>query len=234
MEVMRMRTFMLSVALVSSMMFTVPSLSWAIPVNTNIDIDNGQTGSFRYSVIHAADSCSHGLCMSGSYVYGTPLQGTLNGDLDLDDSLSLNNIRGVLSAPQGNIQFTGGFLNAPSGGGLTRGQLQYSFLSGNLSGESGTFYFLARQHCCSNAFLGGPNHFTSDGFILWGNNWDMTANDGLNSRQAVVNAGLTPLGIDIVGGNYTATPEPSSMMLLGSGLAGLLYLRKKQGHSVES
>ncbi|GJL63959.1 MAG: hypothetical protein NPIRA04_26130 [Nitrospirales bacterium] len=136
-----------------------------------------------------------------------------------------------MNAPQGNIQFTGEFLNASGGGGLTNGELQYSFLSGILQGETGMFYFFASQYCCTGAPFGGLNHLPANEFTLWGNNWDISASNGLNSRQAV--PGSTPLGIDIAGGNYTATPEPSSMLLLGSGLAGLLYWRKKQIHQVE-
>ncbi|GJL50825.1 MAG: hypothetical protein NPIRA01_20520 [Nitrospirales bacterium] len=229
-----MQKIMLSAAFVLLLFSMTVSPSWAVPVNTNIEILNGGSGSgFRYSVIHSANCSSTPLCMSGSYLYGTPLTGSLNGDFDITGPLSLRNIRGTLNAPQGNIQFTGGFLNTSGEGGLTSGELQYSFLSGNLQGETGTFYFLASQHCCAGGPFGGPNHLTASGFTLWGNNWDIMANSGLSSRQAVLDAGFTPLGIDIVGVNYTATPEPSSMLLLGSGLAGLFYWRKKQVHQVE-
>lgn len=228
-----MRKLILSVTLIFLNLSLAVSASWAVSVNTDIEILNRGPGSgFNYSLIHSAN-CSNALCMSGSTLYGKPFTGTLNGLLDLSGPLSLSNITGMLSASQGDVAFTGGFLNASNGGGLTSGQLHYNFLSGSLQGESGTFYFLASQHCCSSAPYGGPNHLTPNGFTLWGNNWDITANSGLNSRQAVLNAGLTPLGIDLVGkhhpGSTTATPEPTSMLLLGTGLAGLFYWRKKQG-----
>ena len=227
-----MRKLIFSSALSISILSMMVSVSWAVPVNTDIEILNRGPGSgFNYSLIHSAN-CSGSLCMSGSTLYGKPFSGTLNGELELLGPLTLNNISGTLSASQGNVEFTGGFLNAPNGGGLTSGQLHYNFLSGSLQGESGTFYFLASQHCCSSAPFGGPNNLTPDGFTLWGNNWDITANSGLNSRQAVINAGLTPLGIDLVGrhrpGSTTSVPEPASVLLFGSGLAGLLYWRKKE------
>ncbi|MGB0910714.1 MAG: PEP-CTERM sorting domain-containing protein [Nitrospirales bacterium] len=232
-----MRTFILNSVFIFSILCIASTPSWAISVNTDIEILNRGPGSgFNYSLIHSAN-CSSALCMSGSYLYGKDLSGTLNGDLDLTTAPTLSNIRGVLTAPQGGIEFTGGFLHAVDDGGLTSGQLDYTFLSGKLKGESGTFFFLARQLCCSSAPYGGPNHLTPNGFTLWGNNWDITADGGLNSREAVLNAGLTPLGIDLVGGNYstptTATPEPTSMLLLGSGMAGLLYWRKKKAKAVE-
>ncbi len=229
-----MRSFILNSAFIIAILFTAVSPSWAIPVNTDIEILNRGPGSgFNYSLIHSANCSGSGLCMSGSTLYGNGFFGTLNGNLDLAGPLTLNSITGLLMASQGNVQFTGGFLNASNGGGLASGQLDYNFLSGNLQGETGTFYFLATQLCCNAAPYGGPNHFTSDGITLWGNNWDITANNGLNSRQAVLDAGFTPLGIDLVGGQYstpktTATPEPTSLLLLGSGIAGLLYWRKKR------
>ncbi len=237
MEVNGMRTFILNSAFIFSILCIASTPSWAVSVNTDIEILNRGPGSgFNYSLIHSAN-CSSALCMSGSYVYGKELIGTLNGDLDLSAAPTLSNIKGILTAPLGKIEFTGGFLNAVSDAGLTSGQLHYNFLSGDLRGQSGTFYFLARPLCCSSAPYGGPNHLTPEGFTLWGNNWDITAKSGLNSRQAVINAGFKPLGIDLVGGNYstptTATPEPTSMLLLGSGMAGLLYWRKKKAKAVE-
>ena len=224
-----MRKLILSSSLILSILSMAVSVSWAVPMNTDIEILNRGPGSgFNYSLIHTAD-CSRSLCMSGSTLYGKDFSGTLNGLLDLSGPLSLSNITGTLRASQGDVEFTGGFLNAPNGGGLTSGQLHYKFLSGDLEDESGTFYFLASQHCCSSAPFEGPNHLTPNGFTLWGNNWDITATSGgPSNRQAVIDAGMTPLGIDLVGGNYTTTPEPTSVLLLGSGLAGLAYWRKKQ------
>ncbi len=228
-----MRTGGMNPVLIAMLFFMMSGPAWALPVNTDIEILNRGPGTgFNYSLIHSAN-CSRPLCMSGSVLYGRDFEGTLNGDLDnVWGPLTLSNIRGTLSSTQGNIQFTGGFLNGQDDGFAT-GQLHYNFLSGSLQGESGTFYFLSSQLCCSSAPFGGPNHLTSEGFTLWGNNWDITANGGLNSRQALINAGFTPLGIDLVGGNYTtpsttATPEPTSILLFGSGILGLVYLRKNK------
>ena len=196
--------------------------SWSASMNINIEIQNGSGGGFGYSTVHG---CSNPSCMSGPSLY-RPLLGYLNGDLEQNGQLTLSNIMGTLSSNQGFIQFSNGWLTADSGGGVTKGQLPYTFLSGTLSGQSGTFYFEGDAICCSGAPYGGPNHLTSNGFALWGKNWT-----NLNLRnQNQQNQEFIPLGIDLVGGNYqtTATPEPTSMLLLGSGLAGLLYWRKKQ------
>ncbi len=197
---------------------------WASPIS--IAIQNGTGGGYGYSGIHAASSCgSSGLCMGGAKLYW-PFEGTLHGDFDATGGYSLVNLTGTLNAPEGTMHITGGQLSDPGIGGNASGFLNYT-LSGDIN-ESGTFYFVGQGLCCSGAPNGGPNNLTDSGFTLWGNNWDIFAPEGsgiLNSRQAVIDAGLTPLGMDVVGGDFTSTPEPSTMILLGSGLLVLPLLR---------
>ena len=218
-----MRRFILCSVLSLGILIGWSTTSWAASMNINIKIQNGSDGGFGYSLVHG---CSTWSCMSGPSLY-KPLEGYLNADLEKNGIMKLSNITGTLSALQGDIRFTGGWLSAPSGGGVASGQLHYTFLSGMLAGETGTFYFDPSPLCCTNAPYGGPNHLTPNGFALWGKNWQRFPRLG---EQSETYEKFTPLGIDLVGGNFqtTATPEPTSMLLLGSGIAGLLYWRKKQ------
>jgi hypothetical protein len=195
---------------------------WADTTPISIEIGQGSGGGYSYSGIHEATSCgSNNLCMGGAKLYWA-FSGTLSAVLDTD-VISLTSITGTLTAPQGKLQITGGQLSDPAAGGFASGFLDYTFLTGTLKDEAGTFYFVdSQQMCCSGAINGGPNNLTASGFTLWGNNWDITNNQTRDSIKG------TPLGIDLVGGQYTTTPEPSTMMLLGSGLLALPFLRKKK------
>lgn len=194
--------------------------TWADPTNITIDITSGSGGGFSYSGLHAASNCgSNNLCMGGARLYWS-MTGTLNANLDTDGPITLANITGTLNGPQGSIAISNGNLSDPGGGGFASGTLDYTILTGSLQNETGTFYFVGDRMCCSNAINGGPNNLTATGFTLWGNNWDITAGQ---TRYDVIG---TPLGMDLVGGQYTATPEPSTMLLLGSGLLALPFLRK--------
>lgn len=180
----------------------------------------GSVGGYGFSGIHAATSCgSNNLCMGGDRLYW-PFSGTLYGELNTDGPISLSNISGTLTAPEGEMIISEGQLSDPGSGAYASGILPYT-LTGDLN-ESGTFYFVSNLLCCSGAPNGGPNNLTETGFTLWGNNWDITAGQTWQSVNG------TPLGIDLVGGQYTTTPEPSTMILLGSGLLALPFLRKKR------
>lgn len=206
---------------------------WADTTSISIKIGEGSGGGYSYSGIHAATGCSkYGMYMCGDKLYW-PLTGTLNADLNTNGTTSLTNITGTLNAPQGTMIISYGELSNASG--KAAGFLNYE-LTDKLT-ETGTFYFVGKQLCCNGAPYGGPNNLTASGFTLWGNNWDVrnsTWNGAVQpeyhflNKSAVMAKGFTPLGIDLVGGQYTTTPEPSTMMLLGSGLLALPFLRKKK------
>lgn len=194
---------------------------WADTTSISIKIGEGSGGGYSYSGIHAATGCSkYGMYMCGDKLYW-PLTGTLNADLNTNGTTSLTNITGTLNAPQGTMIISYGELSNASG--KAAGFLNYE-LTEKLT-ETGTFYFVGKQLCCNGAPYGGPNNLKASGFTLWGNNWDVTAGQ---TRRTALDNNRTPLGIDIVGENYTTTPEPSTMMLLGSGLLALPFLRKKK------
>ena len=196
---------------------------WAGPMNISIAIEQGSQGGYSYSGIHAGTRCSNNnLCMGGDRLYW-PFSGNLIADFD-DVALSLTNIHGTLTTPSnGSMQVTGGSLTTNNGTGKASGSFDY-ILEGDLD-EEGTFYFVSEQLCCNGAPYGGPNSLTANGFTLWGNNWDILNGE---TRQTVIGDGRTALGIDIVGGQYMATPEPSTILLFGTGLLALPFLRRKK------
>ena len=165
------------------------------------EIQNGSGRGFSYSGIHKIGE--------SSFTYSS-LSGRLNVDLNTVGLISLTNITGTLTASQGTIEITGGELSKQSNG-FASGFLDYT-LTGPLT-ESGTFNFVAQQECCSRTINDGPNHLTLNGFTLWGGNSPTNGTD---------------LGIDLVGGQYVATPEPSTILLFGTGLLALPFLRRKK------
>ena len=159
--------------------------------------------------------------MCGEKLYW-PLTGTLSADRD-NATFDLTNIMGTLTAgavgsKMGSMEITGGSLT--NSGGNASGSFTY-ILEGNLD-EKVTFYFVGEQMCCNDAPNGGPNNLSATGFTLWGNNWNVNIGETKNDVD------VTPLGIDLVGGQYTPTPEPSTMLLFGSGLAGLAAWRYRK------
>ncbi len=198
---------------------------WAGPMEISIAIEQGKAvDGYSYSGIHAGDRCSdNNLCMGGDKLYW-PFSGDLIADFD-DVALSLTNIHGTLTTSgNGSMEITRGSLTTNNGADKASGSFDY-ILTGDLN-ERGTFYFVSEQLCCDGAPYGGPNSLSTSGFTLWGNNWDVLNGE---TRQTVIDTERTALGIDLVGGQYIANPEPSTILLFGTGLLALPFLRRKKG-----
>ena len=186
-----------------AVLFFMTGIQPLLAFTHHVNIQNGSSGGFGFSGIHKLGS--------SNFIYSL-LEGRLDFDLSqTGDLLSLANINGTLIASQGKVEITGGELSQlQQPNKFASGFLDYELFDSNGgSKEAGSFTFLAKSECCSSALLDGPNHLTSEGFILWGG-------DGEN------------LGIDLVGGRIIANPEPSTILLFGTGLLALPFLRRKK------
>ena len=136
-----------------------------------------------------------------------PLLGTLTGILEKDRGIRLTNIMGTLTAPQGILTITGGSLFDRGRRGNARGYLDYFLTDGKYDGREGRFYFRAENWGYGDR---GPNNLSMKRLVLWGSDKE-------------------GLGIDLYG-KIHPTPEPASILLMGSGLAGVAMwqLRKRK------
>ena len=201
------------------------SIVLASPVKITIE-PSGNMGGFGFSLIHAASSQSGsfpGYYTGGSELYNN-ISGMLLGDLTgTPGSLALANIMGVLTTDivggggSATFNITGGSL-AQQANGFVDGTLDY-LLTGGPNPGSGTFYFDAINFMNNST---GPNRLTQTTLVLWGNNWD--------KEGGALKPYSGGLGVDLKG-NVEPIPEPATVILLGSGLAGLVAwrYRKTQG-----
>ena len=194
-----------------SVLFFVTGVQPLLATTTNykIEVLNGSGNGFNFSSIHEATGCS---LMCGPIRYGS-LMGSLIADKD-DTTHALSNMFGTLTASNGGtLKISNGYLNGTGGG------FDYLLAGGPLDGKSGMFSFSGGTVCCNGGPNGGPNNFNENGFSLWGANV-INAENGL--------FGDTRIGIDLVGGNYVVNPEPSTILLMGTGLLALPFLRRKK------
>ena len=179
-----------------SLMLTVLSVAplWATPVD--ITILDGSKHGFDYSLIH--DNWGRPY---------DPLLGTLTGTLIKDRGITLSNITGMLRAPQGILNITGGWLFDRGRRGSAGGYLDYFLTGGKYDGREGRFYFRPVNY---GYWDRGPNNLSMRRLALWGSD-------------------KKGLGIDLYG-KIHPTPEPASILLMGSGLAGVAMwqLRKRK------
>lgn len=198
--------------------------SWAGPVKITIE-PSGSMGGFGYSLIHAgsSESGSHpGYYTGGTHLYDN-ITGFLLGDLSGDPgSLTLLNIMGSLTTNivglpgAATISITSGSL-AQQANGFVDGELDY-ILTGGPNAGSGTFYFDAINFMNNGT---GPNRLSETSLVLWANNWDY------GSGASRPNSGA--LGVDLKG-TINAVPEPSTVVLMATGLAALMGWRYRKSH----
>jgi len=154
---------------------------------------------------------AHGWSISNFWSSGS-VSGSWNGS-------TLSNISGSLSGHKGSVNITGGSLAANGAGSLDLSISRYN------STYTGTISFF------DNGYYGGgyDNSVSADYLNLWGGDWlqkTWTSNWSGNTY----NFGKWWVGLDLEGYGtpVTQVPEPATFALMGLGLLGLGFARKKQ------
>ncbi|MDT7043910.1 PEP-CTERM sorting domain-containing protein [Candidatus Nitronereus thalassa] len=175
--------------------------SWAAPVN--ITVQSGNFPGFIATFVHNNSTAG------GSPIYN-PLVGTLMGDLDYwSGGWRLSNIMGVMTDNRGSylgstVTISNGWLH-DGGSEYAHGYFDYTISGGPKDGYTGTFNFLNTQ---------SANFLTETTVQLWGG--DVSNSIGMDFR-----ANISPKPV----------PEPSTMILFGSGLVGLVGWRYRKAQA---
>lgn len=195
---MNLQTIIRTSVLACALMVLSVTPSWAVPVN--LIIQNGGFPGFNATFLHQ----NH---LAGGAIFPEfqPLNGKLKADLNTTSGIKLSNIMGVMTGDTGySITITDGMIQTNTGSNPS-GFFDYSIIDPTdaLNGRAltGTLTFLSTE----------TSNLLNMSFVqLWGG--DLHHYDkGMDFR-----ANLQPV------------PEPSTMILFGSGLVGLIGWRNRK------